>query len=627
MRSGALARFESALGFRPRGQVRWLSPPELVRSGVRVLVAQTFASYADSRETQAVMPQQLLDVDRFRSADGHWWIDFVADLGDGFDATYTVAMQLCQQRLTATTPGDGTVDLPTSQLLILGGDLVYPTASSQAYEDRMVGPYRAASADPFADPTEGTPNAAPRDSATAALLALPGNHDWYDGLTSFMRMFGQGEAVGRWQTLQSRSYFAARLQPGWWLVGLDSQLGSYIDRPQLEYFHQAVTTRLAPGDAIILCAASPTWASTAEDPNAFNSLAFFEDNYLLNRRDAATGTLEPTGAAVRLRISGDKHHYARYAEQAQGAAAGDGQPGATQLVTCGLGGAYLMGTDRLAETIILPPEESRMRRRRPDHTPYALGPAVYPTRTEARALHRRLLNPFDRHWLPLRNPWFGFWMGAAHVVLFILLAAGIAITSRLSLPAAIRNTDLLEALAILGWVYGLPVALFMVIAGLRRAPPSSWQSLLFLVVQLMVSGGVLLLVIGMAEVAQLPLPAVLGVVAVAGCLAGSEAFALHLVMAPPGQMGDLKMTGLAYEGGKGFVRMHLSPDGELTLYPLLMETVVSDWEIRSAPGGRAIPVPAAGLPRMRLLEDPVVISRSGRGHRGAGNQDLPEGQS
>lgn len=610
MKSGDLARFESALGFRPRGPVRWLSPPELVRSGVRVLVAQTFASFADSRETQAVMPQHLLAVDRFRPADGHWWIDFVADLGDGFDATYTVAMQLCQQRLSADTPAGGTVELPTSQLLILGGDLVYPTASSSAYEDRMVGPYRAASG---------------ADGATAALVALPGNHDWYDGLTAFMRMFGQGETVGRWQTQQSRSYFAARLQAGWWLVGLDSQLGSYIDRPQLEYFHRTVTSHLEPGDAIILCAAAPTWASTGEDPNAFNSLAFFEENYLLNRRDPATGTLEPTGACVRLRISGDKHHYARYAEQVPGA--GDGRPGATQLVTCGLGGAYLMGTDRLTEKIVLPPEESRMRRKAPGHTPYALGPAVYPPRATTRALQWRLLNPFDRHWLPLRNPWFGFWMGAIHGALFMLLATGLAISTRRSIPGAIRNTDLLEALAVLGWVYALPVALFMVIAGLRRAPPSSWQTLVFLGVQLAVSSGMLLLVVGLAGTALLPLPAVLGVVAAAGCLVGSEAFALHLVLSPPGKIGDLGMAGLAYEGGKGFVRMHLSPAGELTLYPLVMDAVVSDWEIRSAPDGRATPAPVSALPRMRLVEDPVVISRTGLGHPDAGHHEAPEGSS
>ncbi len=29
-------------------------------------------------------------------------------------------------------------------MLVLGGDEVYPTASAQAYEDRMTGPYRAA---------------------------------------------------------------------------------------------------------------------------------------------------------------------------------------------------------------------------------------------------------------------------------------------------------------------------------------------------------------------------------------------------------------------------------------------------------------------------------------------------
>ncbi|WP_449373133.1 hypothetical protein [Arthrobacter psychrolactophilus] len=250
MKAGRLGRHEVELGFKPRHAVRWLSPPELMRSGLRVMIAQMFASYDDRREIQAVFPQDTLDIERYKHADGQLWMDFVADLGDGFDATFTIASLLAQESLTVATPEGGTVDLPKAQLLVMGGDEVYPTASSEAYEDRTIGPYSSASLP--------TPN--------AALLALPGNHDWYDGLTAFMRMFAQGTPLGGWQTLQSRSYFAVALQPGWWLVGLDSQLGEYIDQPQLDYFEQAISAKLQPGDAIILCAASPTWESTSEGP-------------------------------------------------------------------------------------------------------------------------------------------------------------------------------------------------------------------------------------------------------------------------------------------------------------------------------------------------------------------------
>ena len=232
MKSGRLARHEADLGFKPRPAVRWLSPPELARTGLRVLVAQVLTSFADSRETQAFSPQTTLDVDRYKHRDGHLWIDFVADLGDGFDATFTVASLLSQPELLVSTPDGGTVTLPKSQLVVMGGDQVYPTASSRAYEDRMQGPYRAASG----------------NIPDAALLALPGNHDWYDGLTAFMRMFAQGASIGGWRTLQSRSYFTVKLQDGWWLVGLDSQLEEYLDTPQLDYFYESITTKLQPGN-------------------------------------------------------------------------------------------------------------------------------------------------------------------------------------------------------------------------------------------------------------------------------------------------------------------------------------------------------------------------------------------
>ena len=68
------------------------------------------------------------------------------------------------------------------------------------------------------------------------MLALPGNHDWYDGLTAFLRLFTQDRMIGGWRTEQKRSYFTVQLPHRWWLVGLDSQLDSYFDDPQLKYF-------------------------------------------------------------------------------------------------------------------------------------------------------------------------------------------------------------------------------------------------------------------------------------------------------------------------------------------------------------------------------------------------------
>ena len=69
---------------------------------------------------------------------------------------------------------------------------------------------------------------------------MPGNHDWYDGLTAFLRLFvrSRDRHFGGWGTGQSRSYFAVELPADWWLLGLDDQSGSYLDDPQLTYFDE-----------------------------------------------------------------------------------------------------------------------------------------------------------------------------------------------------------------------------------------------------------------------------------------------------------------------------------------------------------------------------------------------------
>jgi len=58
----------------------------------------------------------------------------VADTGDGFNATFAVAAQV-----------NGMYGAPDpAHLLVLGGDEVYPVASVENYEDRLVSPFDAA---------------------------------------------------------------------------------------------------------------------------------------------------------------------------------------------------------------------------------------------------------------------------------------------------------------------------------------------------------------------------------------------------------------------------------------------------------------------------------------------------
>ena len=137
MRVGDLRAHEDVLGFRPEDAVRWLSPGELWRAGVKVVLSSVFASYADKREVQEALQPTPLAVRR--AASGELWLDFVADLGDGFDATSTIAGLLAADTLEPGPPGDGQPvgPLPRASVLVLGGDEVYPTASAREYDNRM----------------------------------------------------------------------------------------------------------------------------------------------------------------------------------------------------------------------------------------------------------------------------------------------------------------------------------------------------------------------------------------------------------------------------------------------------------------------------------------------------------
>ncbi|HEY6179460.1 MAG TPA: hypothetical protein VIX73_33625, partial [Kofleriaceae bacterium] len=69
-----------------------------------------------------------------------------------------------------------------------GGDLVYPVASREEYEQRLVMPYE---------------HALPHTRAPHPdVFAIPGNHDWYDSLISFTRRFCSERWFAGWRTRQ-----------------------------------------------------------------------------------------------------------------------------------------------------------------------------------------------------------------------------------------------------------------------------------------------------------------------------------------------------------------------------------------------------------------------------------------
>ena len=108
-------------GMLPR-MVSWYDPRQLARVGIRTLVSSVFGQYADQRLMQAVTdtaedeelvgrydycgsagsdPQKCLGMDEA----GAYWIDYVADVGEGFEPTYTLAYLLAQDGLDVRGAG------------------------------------------------------------------------------------------------------------------------------------------------------------------------------------------------------------------------------------------------------------------------------------------------------------------------------------------------------------------------------------------------------------------------------------------------------------------------------------------------------------------------------------------
>ena len=78
----------------------WFAPVLLLKLLLRVIVSDLFGQYADRRLIEAALdpatPDELVDRAEAYSlipdTEGAVWIDYVSDLGDGFDATYAIAL-------------------------------------------------------------------------------------------------------------------------------------------------------------------------------------------------------------------------------------------------------------------------------------------------------------------------------------------------------------------------------------------------------------------------------------------------------------------------------------------------------------------------------------------------------
>jgi hypothetical protein len=538
--------------FVPQKPVAWLSPSQLAQTGIRVALNSVQGSFLDKRELQSAFPDQ---VHREVGPDGELWLDYVADTGDGFDATYTIAHLVAQPELEVEGHR-----LPRGGMLLLGGDEVYPTPSPDAYENKFLGPFKTA-----------FPKA---EGDAPSMYAIPGNHDWYDGLTSFLRIFTgtRRTDIGGWKIPQSRSYFAVELPGDWWLFAIDDQASTYIDDPQLAYFRR-VAQRLTPQSKVILAPPSPTWVEVVDISGIYASV-----DYLVDR------VITPTGAQVRVLVSGDNHHYARYTGSTR------------ELITCGGGGAFLFATHTQPDTIQVPPPE--MVSGDPRQT-YELT-KTYPSKRRSRQLSAGIFAN-----LPRRNPGFVALMGGAHLLLMLIASA--AVFS--GFDSAVQRIAV------------VPLVIYVV------AMVAAWNA--FAHMDLLKSGRPRATLAGITHaVAHLALGAagtwawhalplhdwpwplsLLAAVVIYGTVSGfaaAEVVALYLFVA--GGLGvnvEELFSAQGITGYKSFLRMHFAADGTLTIYPLGVARAGHTWR----PEGETL-VPSRPL-RVHLIEPPITVSGTG----------------
>ena len=595
----------------------WFNPPQLALTGLWVASSTLFGGMFDRRELMASLDpfdekDFLLTHDY--SGKAGLWFDYVADVGDGWASTYAVARLIARPELEI-----GGHQTKRGKILVFGGDEIYPTPAA-GYDAKLEQPYLAANLKEAAaklDLSKSKKGLFPDEY----VYAIPGNHDWYDGLTAFTHLFcarrparngqkgNEGHAVAGRRTRQTRSYFAVKLPGNFWLCGIDVQLEGFVDDEQIAYFNRISQTLMQPGADVIICTPDPQWAylDPADPDTKFKNISYATDVIT----GAINDTRETPGATpqtarfqastgerrhnLRLMLSGDMHLYARHIE-------GTAPDKCVHYIISGGGGAFTHPSNwirpetrflwpfrppRPVDTpdLVRDPKETAGQSRPVMKYPRLLkraGP-LFPTQAQSRALV----------WGNLAFVWFNPGFGATVAVVTFLsawLLVGIA---------RAVNEDLVSALAQLPFWPGLRHLVLNVFFA------SPWPALSAVAI----AGGLSVLarfdkpvkyIVGGLH-AAVNLGLFLGAIVIASKyialtagLAGAKAWvALTVAMAafgyfvPPTVMGIYlilmllvfdkhrteSFSSMRIRDFKGFLRMHIDKAGTLRVFPIGLEKV------------------------------------------------------
>ncbi len=581
--------------FKKAKMTNWYDPRQLIDTAKRTVISTTVGKYADPRSgsvdptpgrffdySKHVIPSKYDFTDDDSKGDRREiWIDYAADVGDGWNPTYAVAYYLAQPELNL--PGIPE-PLPRGEILFLGGDAVYPTANTKAYEARLETPYRMAFK---AGISTGSSPTGSELAEHPHIFALPGNHDWYDSLVSFRqlfcshmfndRRFAADKETGKgWHTRQRRSYFTLKLPHNWWLLAVDMQLSHNIDISQLHYFESIIEGKMQTGDKVILCVPEPYWTKFIKYQGVTDK--YDEKERSIEKLDRLFAA---QGVEVKAFIAGDLHHYRRFED-------GHG----TQKITAGGGGAFLHPTHDF---------DFKKAKEKSDAAGNFKGFGLvgeYPSY----AVSKR--KDWKNFGFVRRNLTFGIFTAAIYFVLALLVRGSIAGGGKLEWRddafwyKALKGTvdrAIQEPLVILVVVLLMLGLIFFTDSNSKRFKRVAGflHGTAHLIAAFALGWFGYLLSLWLSQRWDVPVPpihstwyniiwfgSVLLVSGVGGYVIGSVIMGLYLFISLRflGRHSNEAFSAMKIEDYKNFLRLHIDADGQLTIYPIKIETVPRNWK-------------------------------------------------
>jgi Calcineurin-like phosphoesterase len=345
----------------PRPKFSWLRP-SILWSARNDPLARLLGDPTDEQRRRWIAAQ------RARGITGDFSIDR-SDLGDSFSCLIAGDTGEGTHPQYAVVPGllkigDGTA------FLVVMSDVIYPIGDTNDYVDKFFRPYC---------------------DYPGPIYALPGNHDWYDGLGGFMRHFcgaepladtrlpGRGlkarlrdrlwrrpsvlasDTLSRCREFRPSTGQQARLPAPYWtidtepvrFIGIDTGIIGNLDADQGDWLR-----RVSQGPkAKILLTGKPLYVNNKRDPGRIAGRDFTVDDVV---RDPACNYVAAIG--------GDIHNYQRYPVHIDGRT--------IQYIVSGGGGAFMHATHTIPKVDVAGVDEDEFR--------------CYPLRGDSLAFYIRL---------------------------------------------------------------------------------------------------------------------------------------------------------------------------------------------------------------------------------------------